>query len=116
LCRRFVNRVARADRRGRLRFAPLQGETARALLPSPLVERPATVVLLDERGLSVRSTAVLRILGELGWPWRAAASLWLVPRPWRDAAYDLVARHRGRLGAGRPAAPPDAEQRARFLP
>ena len=33
MCNTFVEVVVRADRRGIFRFAPLQGETARQLLP-----------------------------------------------------------------------------------
>jgi predicted DCC family thiol-disulfide oxidoreductase YuxK len=45
----------------------------------------------------VRSAAALRIASYLGGPWRVAAVGWVVPRVARDAAYDLVARHRHRL-------------------
>lgn len=113
-----MNRVARADGPGRLRFAPLQGETARALLPPALVEERATAVLLDARGLHLRSAAILRVWAGLPWPWRALAALWLVPRPLRDRVYDAVAarRERVRLGPLEWAGGLTPAQQARFLP
>jgi predicted DCC family thiol-disulfide oxidoreductase YuxK len=42
----------------------------------------------------VRSAAALRVAWYLGGPWRFAALGWLVPRIVRDAAYNLIARHR----------------------
>lgn len=63
-----------------------------------------------------RSAAALRVARYLGGSWRLALAAWLVPRPLRDAIYDLVARHRHRL-VGAPAAcyAPPPEVRSRFL-
>jgi predicted DCC family thiol-disulfide oxidoreductase YuxK len=86
------------------RFAPLQGEKAHAVLDE--AQRRAvgdTVVALvpDGRILS-RSDAVIHLGERLGGLWRAAVViLAAVPRGWRDAAYDAVARVRHHL-AGRP--------------
>jgi predicted DCC family thiol-disulfide oxidoreductase YuxK len=63
-----------------------------------------------------RSEAALRVAAYLGGLWRVALVGAVVPRPLRDALYDLVARHRHRLVAPPTAcyAPP-AEVRSRFL-
>lgn len=95
-----MHRVARADRAGRLRFAPLQGETARRVLPAVLREPMETAVLAEGAALHLRSDSVLRSWAVLPWPWRALAALRLVPRPLRDAAYRWVARHRERISLG----------------
>jgi predicted DCC family thiol-disulfide oxidoreductase YuxK len=111
------------DRRGALRFAPLQGVKAADLgarhpkLP-PLDE---TMVLVEapesaaER-VRVRSDAALAILARLGGPWRLAAVLRIFPAPLRDAVYRFVARRRkrwfGELDACRV---PSADDRTRFL-
>jgi predicted DCC family thiol-disulfide oxidoreductase YuxK len=52
------------------------------------------VVLLDGGRLYSHSAAVLRIAGQLGWPWRLAAAGWVLPQAWRDGLYRYVARHR----------------------
>jgi predicted DCC family thiol-disulfide oxidoreductase YuxK len=62
----------------------------------------------------LRSAAALRIASYLGGAWTLALAMRLVPRPLRDAAYDLVARHRHRL-SGATCFVPTPEVRARFL-
>jgi predicted DCC family thiol-disulfide oxidoreductase YuxK len=121
-----VHRVARLDRAGRLRFAPLQGETARRLLPAALTQSLATAVLLEARdgvaALALRSAAILRVWELLPPPWRWLALLRAVPRPLRDGVYDWVAARRQRLSLGPLEWPLEwhsaltPEQRARFLP
>jgi predicted DCC family thiol-disulfide oxidoreductase YuxK len=118
MCNRFVDGVLRADRRGVFRFAPLQGETARALLP-PLTTDPAewSVIYLDEHGRHDQSEAALAVCRRLGGAWRLLGLARLVPRPLRDALYRVVARHRYRWFGRRPACRvPSAEERGRFLP
>lgn len=63
----------------------------------------------------VRSQAALKLAGYLGGGWRALTLLWIVPRPVRDWAYDVVARHRHRLVSGGSCPEPTAENRGRFL-
>lgn len=122
LCHRVVRFVLARDPGGRaFRFAPLHGPTFRTVVPPDRrAGLPDTLVVRRADGtLLLRSEAVLHILGRLGSGWRALArAAALVPRPCRDAAYDAVARARGRLF--RP--PPDVcpvlppELRARFDP
>ena len=118
LCDRFVRFVLLHDRRGRFRFAPLQGETARARLPElPNPEALTTVVLEQESSFRTRSDAALAIVAGLGGAWRATALLRLIPRPLRDAVYDWIARHRFRwFGRRDECRVPGPEERGRFLP
>ncbi len=122
LCDRLVRRLLRADRRGVLRFAPLQGATRREVeirLGGALPDE--TIVLVrdwlgpDERVLT-RSEAACAIAGLVGGRFRPLSWLRFLPRPLRDAGYDFVARRRsrwfGRLEACRV---PTAAERARFL-
>jgi len=99
-----------------LRFAPLGGETARALLPPDLLPMgaghdPSTAVLWDGGQVALRSRAVLGVLAHLRWPWRLALVLRLAPTPLLDWGYGLVARHRARLArphtCNLPPGPPD---------
>jgi CTP:molybdopterin cytidylyltransferase MocA/predicted DCC family thiol-disulfide oxidoreductase YuxK len=117
LCNRFVDFALRHDRDRRLRFSPLQGATAAELLQGINAADPATIVFLDEDGSVERSSAVLRIMGQLGGPWTLATFLLLIPRPVRDAVYDWVARHRFRwFGRKDSCRVPTPEERAFFLP
>jgi predicted DCC family thiol-disulfide oxidoreductase YuxK len=113
-----VYRVARADRAGRLRFAALQGETARRTLPPALVEQVASAAWLDARGLALRSEALLRAWALLPPPWRWLGLLRAVPQPLRDGVYEWVAARRRRLSLGplELHAPLTAAEQARFLP
>lgn len=121
LCHRSVAFLMRRDRAGRLRFAPLQGETARRLLsPAEIDAGREGTVALHEPGAgrtSVRAAAVLRALGYLPPPWRWLAPLADTPlrRP-LDALYRFVARNRARwFGREEACALPDPSMRARLL-
>lgn len=114
--------MLRHDRRGTLRFAPLQGRFGAAVITrhpeltdvdSMLwVEAPGTAA---ER-VGVRSAAALRVAAYLGGFWTVASAARVLPRAWCDAAYALIARHRHNLfGSAEPCVVPEPGQRARFL-
>ncbi|HYC31095.1 MAG TPA: DCC1-like thiol-disulfide oxidoreductase family protein [Gemmatimonadales bacterium] len=122
-CAESVRFVLRHDRRGTLRFAPLQGAAGAAVrAANPELERVDSMVWVEPAragapgGVYTRSDAALRVARYLGGGWHLARLGRLVPRPLRDAAYDLVARHRHRLTSGGPSClMPAANVRARFL-
>jgi predicted DCC family thiol-disulfide oxidoreductase YuxK len=118
LCDRFVQFVLRRDRAGRYRFAPLQGRTAQERVPATLDPRTAQTVIFEEGGrFRVRSDAALAILSGLGGAWRLMTLLRMIPRPVRDAVYDLVADNRNRWFGRRAACRvPEPHERDRFLP
>jgi predicted DCC family thiol-disulfide oxidoreductase YuxK len=108
--------VIRRDPAGRFQFAALQSDAARRLLlaaPQPL---PDSLVLVENGRMFMRSTAALRVLRGLRFPWPLASVLLVVPRPLRDWVYDLVARNRYRWFGKRDACMvPTPELQARFL-
>lgn len=118
LCDRFVQFVLRRDRAARYRFAPLQGSTAQARVPATLDPRTSQTVIFEDAGrFRVRSDAALAILSGLGGAWRLAALLRVIPRPVRDAVYDLVANNRNRwFGRLAECRIPQPAERDRFLP
>lgn len=119
LCNRAVDFLLRVDRRGVLRFAAIQGETAGAVLP-PLREAPEVWAMFyaDGSGVYEASDAVLRIGRRLGGAWALLAAVAaIVPRPLREAAYRLVARNRYRWFGRRDSCRlPASGERERFLP
>ncbi len=119
LCAGAVRFAITRDRDARLRFTPLQSPVGQDLLRRHGYEPDAldTVVLIDAAGAHVRSTAALRLLGQLPAPWRwLGPPLLLLPRRLRDVVYDFVARHRYRWFGRRDAClVPTPELRARFL-
>lgn len=118
LCNRFVQFVLDHDPGGRVLLAPLQGETFRDRLPGHGPPDLQTVLLLDGGRLYGRSSAVLRVMRRLSFPWPLLG--WVgavVPRSIRDRAYDLVASRRYRwFGAAEACRLPSPGERARLLP
>ncbi|MBI5496185.1 MAG: DUF393 domain-containing protein [Deltaproteobacteria bacterium] len=97
LCSRVVRFVLARDSAGRFAFASLQGAAARGLLGgrTPALD---SFLLVRNGAVLERSEAALAVARGLGWPWRALGLLRWIPRAARDAAYDVVARHRALLG------------------
>jgi predicted DCC family thiol-disulfide oxidoreductase YuxK len=123
ICGATVRFVLRHDRRGTVRFAPLDGPTAAGVVGRhPELAGVDSVVWVDpaepgggREAVAVRSDAVLRAAGYLGGAWHAARLARLIPRGLRDRAYDWIAKHRHRLARDRCYLPPP-EARDRFLP
>ncbi len=105
-CTGWVRRLARWDRHDRLRFCPLGSARGRALAERQGLDpdQPSTIVAVRDfesprERAALRSAALLLIAGELGGVFRLAGLFRIVPRSWRDALYDLIARRRHALGA-----------------
>jgi predicted DCC family thiol-disulfide oxidoreductase YuxK len=99
LCNGFVQFVIERDPTARFQFGALQSDAAQRLLASAAwssPETPETVVLLEDGRVFTRSTAALRIVRRLSFPWPLAYGFILIPRPLRDAIYDSIARRRYR--------------------
>jgi len=101
LCHGAVRFVLAHDPHGRaFRFAPLDSAAFRARVAEDArAALPDSIVLATEDGrLLTRSDAALHVLDRLGGALGVVAR-WgrLVPRPLRDAVYDLVARVRYRV-------------------
>jgi predicted DCC family thiol-disulfide oxidoreductase YuxK len=118
MCNGFLDWLIAIDRSVLFRFAPLQGETARHLLP-PLPQNPEewSIYVLDETGLYSQSEAVLQILRLLGGVWALLSVGGVIPIVLRDSVYRVVARNRYRiLGKRERCRVPSEQERSRFLP
>jgi predicted DCC family thiol-disulfide oxidoreductase YuxK len=123
-CNGAVRWLIERDARGRLHYAPLQGETARTLRALQPERFPADidtmVYAVRESGgwqLWLRSRAALHILEELDVEplWRTI--LRVLPRPLADLGYRVFAASRYRVFGKLDACPiPPPELRGRFLP
>lgn len=117
LCDRSVSFLLARDVDARLRFAPLQGETAAALLPPERVRDLDTMVLLDGDGRHLQSSATLRGLAHLGGAWKLARLALWVPPFLRNALYAFIARHRiAWFGGAEACRLPSRRERSQFLP
>jgi predicted DCC family thiol-disulfide oxidoreductase YuxK len=96
LCSGFARFVIAHDREARFRFAAMQSPAGRALLERyglPLEDWESNV-LIEAGTAYLKSTACLRIVRRLAFPWRLLYAVRLVPRPLRDWLYDRIARNR----------------------
>ncbi len=87
----------RLDRRGRIRFAPLQGKlSGENGFREHADPAGGTMVLLreDDARVFLRSDAVIELGRALGGIWTLAVLARVIPRPLRDPLYKLVARNR----------------------
>lgn len=123
LCNRTVRFLIRRDgHKRRLYFAPLQGNTAKAIVPSEYRESLATVVynrahVEKKHSLHIRSDAVLLALIDIGGIGRFVAKcLRLLPIRFRDWCYDHIANNRDRYFEKGACKLPSKNEQARILP
>ncbi len=119
LCTRSVRFFLWADDAKRLRFAPLQGETAEAQLPADLriAERLSTVVYLPKNAEPlVRSQAVGIAMVDIGGAWGFIGRIILIfPLSLREAVYRFIARHRFKIFRKGACLMPTSDERKRIL-
>ena len=101
LCNSAVQWVIERDKEERFYFASLQSDAARQELEELMGAEeidalPDSIVLLDSEGVHTRSAAALRIARALGSRYALLRLGVVLPRPIRDAVYDLIARNRYR--------------------
>ncbi len=101
LCDRTVQFLLKMDKQGVLKFAPLQGPTAAAILKRhPEIEDKTRSVILVQNyetpseSISVRSQAILDCLPALGGIWRVVSWLRIIPGFFRDPVYNFIAANR----------------------
>jgi predicted DCC family thiol-disulfide oxidoreductase YuxK len=96
LCSGFARTVVRLDRAGKFRFATAQSALGESLFRKHGLRTDSyetNLVIID--GLAYqRLDSFIAVMDALGWPWRAAGILKLMPRPLRDWLYGLIARNR----------------------
>ena len=98
LCNGSVNFILHRDRKGRLKLAPLQSDYGRQVLASHEVQSDPmdSIMLLEGKRLSTKSTAIIRISKYLDGLWPLCMIFLIVPRLIRDFIYNIVAKNRYR--------------------
>ena len=116
-CSRWVHFVAVRDVSARFRFTAIQSGYGTRLAQAFGIDpkKPDTNAVIHGGIAFFQSDAALTVLGALpGWRW--VRVLRFVPKPLRDALYNLVARNRYRIfGKYEACFVPDQEMRARVL-
>jgi predicted DCC family thiol-disulfide oxidoreductase YuxK len=123
LCSRLLQFLLTHDRRAVFIFASLQSGVGRAMVEhfgADPNELASFHVLANYRGnkpqMLSRSTAALFVAGELGWPWKMAGLMRVLPTSILDHVYNVVARNRYRVfGCYEQCLTPRPEFRGRFV-
>jgi predicted DCC family thiol-disulfide oxidoreductase YuxK len=99
LCNSVANFILRNDKRGKIRFAPLQSFAALPLLKQADINKDIidSVVYLSEGKVFIKSSAVLHLLKDIGGGWIILYGFIIIPVFIRDFFYDLIAKNRYRL-------------------
>lgn len=96
LCNGVINFILPRDKDRTFRFSPLQSETGQALLRKfqlPTDDYDSFVLVEGEKAYQ-RSSAAIKVMQGMGFPYSLGAVLWILPRPVRDALYNWVAKNR----------------------
>jgi predicted DCC family thiol-disulfide oxidoreductase YuxK len=118
LCSGSVQAVLAIDRKGLVRFTPIQSAYGRKLALDHGIDpdQPTSFLFLDDGQALEKSAAILALLRRLGAPWSWLAVTGVLPEAWRDRAYDWLAANRYRLMGQRATCMlPTPEQRSRFI-
>ena len=116
-CDSSVQFIIKRDPRGHFKFASLQsalGTEIREKFATP--EDMDSLILVEDNQIYYKSTAALRIAKELNGLWKYCYIFRFVPRPVRDAIYDVVAKNRLKwFGTKESCMLPSPEVRSRFI-
>jgi predicted DCC family thiol-disulfide oxidoreductase YuxK len=116
-CSRWIRFIVARDVAARFRFTPIQSPYGTRLAQALGInaDDPDTNAVIHGGVAHFKSDGALTVLSCLpGWSW--VRVLFVVPRPLRDAVYNLIARNRYRIfGKYDACIVPDASLRARVL-
>ncbi len=116
-CSRWIRFIATRDRDQRFRFTAIQSAYGTRLAQAFGIDPddPDTNAVIHGGIAYFKSDAALTVLSTLpGWKWTRA--LFAVPKPLRNAVYNLVAKNRYRIfGKYEACFVPDADMQARVM-
>ena len=117
LCNSAVNFVIKRDKKNAIQFAPLQSETALALLPGYIqTEKMKSFLFIEQGKLYTQSTAALKVCRYLTGLWPLLYGFIIVPPLIRDGIYNWIARNRYKwFGQKNECMIPTPELQAKFL-
>ena len=118
LCNSFIDFLIKRDSKEILKFSSLQSESAKKLLPSHFLENvsPETVIYLRDGKVYDKSTAVIKIMCDIGGFYKIFLIGFIFPKFFRDSIYDFIARNRYKIfGKSETCRLPTENEKARFL-
>lgn len=98
LCSANAQFILTHDKAARFRLASMQGDVGASLFRAHGFDPsdPTSILVIDGSTVRKDSDAVLSIYEGLGFPWRLASVLRIIPAGVRDPLYRLIARNRYR--------------------
>lgn len=116
-CNRMVNFAIRNDKKGKIKFSPLQSEAGQTLRSTFNVPAKAdTIILIDKGKAFTYARAAIRVSKYLDWPAKMLYALIIVPRFISQPVYKWIARNRYKWWGKRDSCMiPAAEVKERFL-
>ena len=117
-CNYWVTFAIKRDRKNKLKFTPLQGETAKQLLPQCHINPTSlsSVIFINNGKVYTQSSAAIQICKELDGGWKLFFGLIIIPKFFRDFLYNIIARNRYKwFGKKESCMIPTPELKERFL-
>jgi predicted DCC family thiol-disulfide oxidoreductase YuxK len=101
-CNKTVQFVLKNDAKKGLYFTALQSKFAEEFFQNHNFEKPdlSTFYFWNGEKLFKKSSAALRLVKELSFPWPLLQIGFLIPRFFRDKLYDFVANRRHKMSKG----------------
>jgi predicted DCC family thiol-disulfide oxidoreductase YuxK len=96
LCSRSVAFLSQVDRKKKLLFAPLNGETYQNIFPAKAANMD-TVLFSFQGKVFIKSEAIINAIASLGGFKKGVLLFKLIPRWIRDRVYDFIAGHRKKV-------------------
>lgn len=97
LCNSSVQFVIKRDKNDRFRYAALQSEVGQKIIDKFNIDTSKTdsiILYSNEKGISYKSTAALKIASQLGFPTNILSVFLIVPAFIRNVVYDYIAKNR----------------------
>ena len=96
LCGAWARFLIRFDRRHVFKLAAMQADEGKRILEwhGLPVDGGESMILVEGGRIYTKSSAFVRVMARLRFPWKAATVVWLIPRVIRDWIYDRVALNR----------------------
>ena len=115
-CNRTVGFVLKHEKSSEIYFTALQSEFSKQFFEAKNIHLIdfETFYFFSDGELYERSTAGLELSRYLRFPYSLVICLKWIPKKWRDAVYNRIAKNRKKL-AGNYCFLPDTEQRKRFI-
>jgi predicted DCC family thiol-disulfide oxidoreductase YuxK len=116
-CDRSVLFIIKNDKQAIYKFASIQSDAGQELIKKHNVPADIdSIILIENNTCYYKSTAALRICRNLSGGWKLLSCLLIIPKPFRDYFYEIIARNRYKwFGKKDQCMLPSPEIRKRFL-